>query len=770
MLERTFDRLARLIYRHRYAVLVVCLLFGALGAWGATGVQNALYGSTVEITGTPSHRVAEALRGEFDNPFAELAVITVKSLNHTLEEPGYLAAVAEMEAALRARPEVKKVVGPADRPDARLRSADGHLGMILVGLAAGSVQEGERAVPKLRAAIKPVGERARAADPGFKWATTGRGALAYDISQYGARDTAEAEARVIPFTFIILFLAFGALVAGLLPLAMGLLTTMITLGLIAQIAHHIALGAMVQNMSTMVGLAVGIDYSLIMVGRFREALARGLNTEEALAECMRTAGVAVACSGVTVMIGLSGLGLTPAMDTRSIGLGGALVLVVGVTLALTLLPALLAILGPRVDAPQALGRWLKPYNRDAAWRGWAAWVMKRPVPLAVVGFAILLLMSAPLLQINMEFTGSRWIPSHELEFHTGFDMLEEMGKKNASTPIDLLVTSSQGPILEGAGLEGLLALSAGLHQDERILAVTGPVDVKPGLGPERYRKLYKNWKAVRSLDPSLFDAFVSRDGRSALVQVVAKDSVTYEGIKTLARDLAKRPAPAGLGVAIGGQAAFYNDLYDALIASLPGMVAFVVGATFLLLALAYRSWLVPLKATILNLLSVGAGCGALVMVFQWGWAKQLVGLSEVPGGVPLGVLVMIFCVVFGLSMDYEVFLISRIKESYDTHGDNARATEEGLAATGGIITSAALIMVTVFGGFALAQLVLVKMSGVGLGVAVLVDATVVRVLLAPALMRLAGDWNWHPGTRRRPQVSSSDLSSDSELESGSSSS
>jgi RND superfamily putative drug exporter len=752
MLERAFDRLARLIHRHRYLVLVICLFLGVLGGWGALGVQNALYGSTLEITGTPSYQVARALRKDFDNPFAELAVVTVKSPGHTLDEPGYQAAVAEIEAALRATPEVKKVLGPADRKDARLRSADGHIGMILVGLAAATVQEGEKAVPKLRAAIKPAGEHARAADPGFQWATTGRGALSYDISQYGAKDTAAAEARVIPFTFAILFLAFGALVAGTLPLAMGLLTTVITLGLIAAIAHHVALGAMVQNMSTMVGLAVGIDYSLIMVGRFREGLARGLGTEEALAECMRTAGVAVACSGVTVMIGLSGLGLTPAMDTRSIGLGGALVLVVGVTLALTLLPALLSILGPLVDAPKALGRWLRPYNRDEVWRRWARWVMQRPVPLALAGFALLALMSAPLLKIDMEFTGSRWIPSHELEFHTGFDMLEEMGKKNASTPIDLLVTSKQGPILEGPGLEGLLAVSAALHQEPRILSVAGPVDVKPGLD---YHKLYKHWKAVRGLDPALFDAFVSRDGKSALIQVVAKDQVTYEGIKTLARELAKRPAPAGVEVVIGGQAAFYNDLYDALIASLPGMVAFVVGATFLLLALTYRSWLVPLKATILNLLSVGAGCGALVMIFQWGWARQLVGLTEVPGGVPLGVLVMIFCVVFGLSMDYEVFLLSRIKERYDAHGDNARATEEGLAATGGIITSAALIMVTVFGGFALAKLVLVQMSGVGLGVAVLVDATVVRVLLAPALMRLAGDWNWHPGAQRRSSSASS---------------
>ena len=297
-------------------------------------------------------------------------------------------------------------------------------------------------------------------------------------------------------------------------------------------------------------------------------------------------------------------------------------------------------------------------------------------------------------------------------------------------------------------LDGLLQLSQRLHADPRVLSVIGPVDL--GLKPGAYRKLYRNWQGLRTLDPERFGIFLSRDGRQALVQVVARDTVVYEGIKEFARALAAEAPPKGLKIAVGGQAAFANDLYDVLQRSLPGMISFVVGATFLLLALAFRSWLVPLKATVLNLASVCAGCGALVMIFQWGWGKELLGMTEVPGGIPLSVLVMIFCVVFGLSMDYEVFLLSRIHEGYLATGDNSRATQEGLAATGSVITSAALIMMTVFGGFALAKLVVVKMLGAGLGMAVLVDATIVRILLAPAIMKLAGDWNWHPGAWRRP--------------------
>jgi RND superfamily putative drug exporter len=759
--EDAFERLGRAIYRHCYAVLFMCVVLGGIGLVGASGIKNVLYGSTVELPGTPSHEVARALRTEFENPFAELAVVTLESPARPIDDPAVLATIGEMETALRALPEVQRVLGPVDRKDARLRSPDGKHALMLVGLSGGTVQEGERAVPKLRAAISPAGEHARAADPGFRWATTGRGALAYDLSQFAAKDTQRAEARVIPWTMVILVLAFGALVAALLPLTIGLLTTMITLGLISILARYMPLGNMVQSVSTMVGLAVGIDYALIMVGRFRESLREGLGQEDALAATMRTAGVAVACSGVTVMVGLAGLGLTPAMDTRSIGLGGALVLIVGITLALTLLPALLAIAGRHLDAPRALAVRLRPWDMGAVWRGWAAWAMRHPLPLAVAGLGVLVIMCLPLRTIKTDFAGSQWIPSHEMEFHAGFDMLEAMGKKNASTPIDILLTSENGPVLEGAALEGLIAFSNTLHADPRVLSVAGPVDVRPGLDPAKYRKFYRNWRAVKALDPTLFGAFISKDGTRCLFQVVARSEVDYEGIKRLARDLDKLAPPPGLRFALGGQAAFYNDLYDALDRSLPGMVSFVVGVTFLLLALAYRSILVPLKATILNLLSVGAGCGTLVVIFQWGWGKEIFGLTAVPGGVPMGVLVMIFCVVFGLSMDYEVFLLSRIKEAYDRTGDNALATEEGLAATGGVITSAALIMLTVFGGFALARLVLVQMLGVGLGVAVLVDATIVRVLLAPSLMRLAGHWNWYPGVRPSQNSAKSQPSSSS---------
>ncbi len=757
-----FDALARAIFRQRWPVLVGCVAIALLGAWAGLGVERKLYGSTAEIAGAPSQRVAEALRSEFQAPFGPLMVVTFQAKKLTVDDPGFRRALDATAQALRESTVVKRVVSPAGSRDRRLRSADGHTAAILVGLASPSAQEAERATPAIRAAIRAPAETLKQADPTASYAVTGAGPLAYDLARYGAEDGARAEGRVLPVTLGILLLAFGALTAAAIPLVMGVLATAAAMGLIALVASHWPLAIVVQNVATMLGLAVGIDYALLVIGRFREALGRGAGTEDALAESMRTAGVAVAGSGLTVMIGLAGLIFTPSLNTRSIGVGGALVLAAGVLMALTLLPALLAILGPSIDAPALIRLRLRGLDAGRRWGGWAGWVCQHAKPLAAAGLLLLALAAAPIATLRTDYGASSLLPRYELEFQRGLDMLASLGRKNAYAPIDLLVTADTGAILQPGSLDaqatlytpgnldGLLALSRRLREDPRVLEVLSPVDLRPGLPADHYRRLYRHWRGARRLAPDRFDAFVSRDGKRALVQVIAVDDLRFEAIQVLARDLAEAPQPAGLQVVVGGQAALYNDTHQAVVASAPGLFAFVIGATFLTLALIYRSLLVPLKATLLNLLSVGAGVGALVVLFQWGWGMGLLGLQEPTGGLPPAILATIFCIVFGLSMDYEVFLISRIKEAYDATGDNALATEEGLAATGGVITAAALIMATVFAGFAGMKLVMVQMLGVGLAVAVLVDATVVRVLLAPALMRLAGDWNWWPGHRPRP--------------------
>lgn len=744
-MDRLFDSLGRFVFRFRWWVLAISLLLGTLGAWGAQGLKDVLYGSNIELAGTPSSRVAQTLRDEFHHPFAELAIVTLSSSRSIERDASYRLFVNTLAGKLGSLPEVQSVLTHPETRSLGLAPADGHRAVLLVGLKTHGVQEAERATPRMRAVVERHGLSERRIDPSVRWATTGRGALSYDVNQFGAQVSAKAEEHAIPLTLVVLVLAFGALVAAGIPLGMGILTTLLTMGVLSLLGRVTPLSSMVQNVSTMVGLAVGIDYSLLMVTRFREALARGLDVADAVAETMRTAGQAVSYSGLTVIIGMAGLGLTPSLDTRSIGLGGALVVLMAVLLALSALPAVLSVLGRRVEAPRWLTSRMRRVDPGTAWRRWAALLMRHPGKAALVGTGLLLALASPVLFLKTEVEISRWLPK-SLEFHVGFDMLQAMGKKYVSTPIQLVVTSQNGPVLNH--LEDLIRLSQRIHADPRVLDVTGPVDL-PGVSPTAYRTLYRMSQLTGGIDPRLKGLVISQDGRKALFLVLIKNEEPFERSRELASDLTKwDPLAPDLRLEIGGQASFYNDLDAATVRSFPFMVGFIILATFVVLALAYRSWLVPLKAIVLNLGAIAAGYGTLVIVCQWGIGRSLIGLEAPTQGIPLSVLTLIFGVVFGLSMDYEVFLISRIKERFDQTGDNSRAIEEGLAATGPLITSAALIMVAIFGAFAWADFTVIKMIGVGLGSAVLVDATVIRVLLAPSLMRLAGNWNWHPGVRR----------------------
>lgn len=536
-----------------------------------------------------------------------------------------------------------------------------------------------------------------------------------------------------------MLLAFGTLVAAGVPLVMGGCAIVLTQGLLYLIAGRIELTAFAQSVSTMLGLAMGIDYSLLMVNRFREALARGLETAQAVEETVATAGVAVLFSGLTVLIGFAGLVGTPILDTRSIGWGGFIVVIGAVTLALTLLPALLGVLGPRVDAP----RWFRLptlATQQATWRRWAQRIMRRPVPFGLTALVLLLALCWPATTIKLGFPTGKWLPER-LEYQQGFDALIEMGKGGVIAPVHLILKSEEGEALSLKTLPALIAYSRELAQDPRVAEVAGPVDLRRGMSPAEYAFLYSNLDQAMQQYPLLGDLFLSKDRTTTYMYLTLKDEVEFEETKRFARELEGK-APEGFSVLVGGQASFYNDFDAAMLGIYPWVIGFVVVATLVVMTLAFRSYLVPIKAVLMNLLSVGAGYGVVVAVFQYGWGAHLFGLDGPSGAIPLSIPLMLFCIIFGLSMDYEVFLLHRVKEVYDETGDNTHATVEGVASTAGIITSAALIMVVVFGAFAWAEMVIVQMLGLGLAVAVLVDATIIRILLVPAFMRLAGDWNW----------------------------
>jgi RND superfamily putative drug exporter len=738
MLKERFAKVGAWLYRHRIAVIGFWVAAVIVASLGAARIASVLAGGTGGIAGSQSERVEQILATEFDNPYAQVLVLVARSETQTIDDPAFRTFLADTLTALRAHPEVSDVTSYPEADDVRLISDDRRETFAFVGLKARDVRGAEKAVPAVREALQTAGLAARAADPTFAWHVTGRGALTYDINQFSTEDTSKAEARSMPLTILVLLLAFGTLMAAGIPLVMGAFAIVLTQGLLFLVAGKIELTAFAQSVSTMLGLAMGIDYSLLMVNRFRNALARGLDTPAAVEETVSTAGVAVLFSGLTVLIGFAGLVATPILDTRSIGWGGFIVVIGAVTLALTLLPAILGVLGPRVDSP----RWFRLptlVSQQASWRRWGQRIMRRPIPFGLTALVLLVALAWPATTIKLGFPSGQWLPER-LEFQQGYDALMKMDKGGVIAPVHLVLDTDQDA-LSLKTLPALMAYSRELAADPRVAEVAGPVNLRKGMSAAEYVLLYRNLDAAMQQYPLLGNLFLSRDRRSTYMYLTLSDDVDFEETKRLARELETK-APEGFRVLVGGQASFYNDFDAAMLGVYPWVIGFVLLATLVMMAAAFRSVLVPVKAVLMNLLSVGAGYGAVVAVFQYGWGAGIFGLDAPSGAIPLSIPLMLFCIIFGLSMDYEVFLLHRIKEVYDDTGDNTHATVEGLADTAGIITSAALVMVVVFGAFAWAEMVIVQMLGLGLAVAVLVDATIIRILLVPALMRLAGDWNW----------------------------
>lgn len=732
-----FARLGRWIARHRKAVAALWITLVVVAIPGAVTLPGFLTEGSQSIHGSQSETVEILLRERFDNPFSRLLMVTVAT-----EEAGQW--VPRARDLLLALPEVKRVATYQDDADLRLMSPDGRSTVLMVGLKAHDFQEEQVAVPIVRHALKGLRAEILKADRGARLAVTGPSAIVYDIDQHSKRDATLAEVRALPLTVLILVLAFGALVAALLPVAIGVVSTTVAMALAFLVAQFFPLSNLMLNVTTMIGLAIGIDYALLMVSRFREALpACGGDVEAAVAMTVSRTGPAVLFSGLTVMIGLLGLFFSPLLEFRSMGLGGSLVVVVSILAAITFLPALLAILGPRVGAP----RWGPA--QEIGWRKLADWVMDRPWRVLIAATTVALILAWPATQMVSGFP-SRWLPK-SMEARTGIEILHDVGNWNAVIPIHLVVEAKDGkPIVHSSHLPALLGLSSRLAADRRVAQVLSPVDLKGDLGLFQYLLLYRDLNKALAKFPDIGTLFLSRDRAAALFYVIPADDLKIAEIQGLARDIGAMTLGSRFRMEAGGHPVYYNDFNDAMARSFPPAVAFVILVTLVVLFLAFKSYLLPIKAVLMNLLSVGAGYGAIVAVFQFGWGASWIGLEKQFDAIHLTAPMMIFCIVFGLSMDYEVFLLTRMKEIYDATGDDREATAGGLASTGSIITSAALIMFVVFGAFAFAEIALVKIIGVGLAVAVVVDAALIRTFLVPAVMRLAGRWNWVPGNTVKP--------------------
>ena len=538
-------------------------------------------------------------------------------------------------------------------------------------------------------------------------------ALWAGMQDLSKEDLAKAEGIGFPIVFIVLLLIFGSVAAALLPLSLGFIAVAITGAIVYFLSQQIQMSIFVTNISSMLGIGVAVDYSLFVLSRYREEIKVGSSEDEARRVAMRTSGLAVAFSGVTVIIALGGLFLIDSKTAHSMAIGAIVVVGVAVLAAVTLLPALIGALGHRAYEPgkvvgKVVAKLSRPprTDRDPFWTRWTNRLMNRPVLYATCATLLMLLIASPAIAMKLGTGASTQLPK-DFETSKGLALAGQAAGQGSGGPIQVVADYGNGPV----NTDQLQQFSAAVKQLPGVASVGEPV--------------------------------TSSDGHLALVEVTSKtnpeDDATYALVKRV------RSGPAGLlqgaTVNVGGAAAQDHDFTDLISGSMWKVVVFVLLFSYLVLLLVMRSVLLPLKAVIMNLLSVGAAYGVLVIVFQYGWTDSIIGFDHI-GYVNALTPPLILAIVFGLSMDYEVFLLSRIKERYNETHDNRAAVAGGLADSAKTITSAAIIMVLVFLIFAMAGLPQVKEIGVGLAVAIFLDATVVRLVLVPATMELMGDWNW----------------------------
>ena len=707
--------------------------------------------TATRVEGSQAESVQEELASRFHSPFVDRVVLVIQGLPPADSDDGE-AALTTIVADLKDQPGVSGVVSYLDMRDSVFLGRGGGT-FVMVGLssAGGPV---ESLVPELHQREHALENQLRDRYPGVKLQLTGEIPLNFDIRKASADDLRHGESLVIPATLLLLLVAFGSLCAALIPLAVGQLAIATTLAITGLLAQHFHLSILVQNLATMLGLGLGIDYALLMVSRFREAISAGHNGSAASLIAARQAGRTLLISASTVAVGFLALLTVPIGEIRSIGVAGFLVAGISVLLTNTLVPTVLAWLGPRIDAGRMPFAPRLDAQRSARagtrWRKWGKGIVAHPwLALSLAG-APLLLLAWQGTRLETSVPQGNWLPQ-SAESVQALHALEHIDRAGVVYSLHVIVELPKDSIAEtDAGWNALDRFTQRLASDPRSARIVSATALTQG-----------DQTALGDLPADMQRTFLSSDGHAAYIEVMPKAYVSLHGQVDWVRELRKIGAPALTGVPgatmlIGGIPALNADYQTIINDHLVPVTAMVVGATLLALLAGFRSLFAAVKAIMLNLISVAASFGALVFVFQDGHGSGLLGVHGGTGSIFPLVPIVAFAIVFGLSMDYEVFLVARVLEARRSGLSEMDAIPEGMARTAGLITSAAAIMIVVFAAFTFGSFLVVKMIGFTLAVAVLIDATLVRIVIGPALLRIAGDWNWWPGglakSHRKPEM------------------
>ncbi len=706
-MTRALYTVGRTCVRLRWFVIAAWAIAAVvLHLWAASLGQQ--FNDNLSLPGTGSTKATDLLQEKLPQKAYGSIPLTLRDPNGSIGDASSTRAIDATVSGLKAVPHVSGVVSPLDQNAGGLVSRDRKIAYISVTLNIGSGATTTDEAQKILDAAEP------AAKAGLHPAVGG-----YVGQKLSRPSTESSEAVGIGAAIVILVIAFGSVTAMTIPIVTAILGLLITLALITAVGHITSVPTVAPTLATMIGLGVGIDYALFIVTKHKLQLAEGVEVHESAARAAATAGGAVVFAGTTVVIALCSLVVAGIPLVSTLGFTAAIAVGVSVLAAATLLPAVLGALGDRVNSLRVhIGRTHPDDQEPHGWARMARAVGRRPWPYLIVSAVILLVLAFPLLHLRLGQSDQSVMPKSTTS-RQSYDALTQGFGAGANGP--LLIAVELGTPAQPAQPGG------DPSTDPRLTALTQAVSTTPG---------------VKSVTPPT----IAPSGTAAVFTAVATTAPSANQTEDLVshlRDTVIPKAVAGTdaNAFVGGQTAGYIDLAEKIGAKLPEMIAVVVGLTFLVLMLAFRSLLIPVKAAAMNLLSVGAAYGIVTFIFQEGHAIGIVGLPHAIPIVSFAPLFM-FAILFGLSMDYEVFLVSQIQEHYHASGDAREAVVEGLATTGRVITSAALVMVFVFSSFVLNGDPVVKQFGIGLAVAIALDATVVRCVLVPSVMELLGRASW----------------------------
>ena len=695
-----FASWGRFVYRRRWPVLIFSALLLGISVLGLMGGGTLSSGGPLR-TNLESAQAANLITSELGGGAKQTSTfeLVFKSPTLSVSDGAYRSAVESALSPIQGDPRISRLVSPYNVPPQAapaLTSKDGHEALVVVDLKS-SGRQAWKDYDALRAKVRSE-----------SLTVTGTGFVAVNEAFNATleSDLQRAETVTLPVTLLLLLVIFASVVAAGLPLGVGLLTILGGLAGTFFLNRYTDVSQYALNIVTLIGLGVSIDYSLFVVNRFRDELRGGAAVEDALARTMATAGRAITFSGLTVAIGLSAMLFYQGTFLASMGAAGAIVVGVAILYGLTFLPAMLALLGSRVDRLRLPFVNRQPRFERGFWHTMASWVMRRPWLVLVPAAGFLLTAAVPFLQLRLANGDVDMLPSR-IEARQGYDRLLTDFPGQSTTTVNVVVDYASGSPTTASRVADQEALARRIVNLPNVLSVT-----RAGTGSH-----------IALIDVTTNQAPES-DGARALVRAIRAGEGAGDGGRTL----------------VGGQTAADMDVITFIEGRTPVAVAFVVLVTYFVLFLLTGSVVLPLKAVLTNLLSIGASFGALVWIFQQGHLAGLLGFT--PQSIDPSIPVILFSIVFGMSMDYEVLLVSRIHEEYVRSGDNRLAVAEGLERSGRLITGAAAIMVAVFLAFGLAEVVIIKAIGIGLAIAVAIDATIVRALVVPAVMRLLGDLNW----------------------------